>query len=260
MLIEFIGIEAASVFPFELILPPHFARVQLVLGPVLRHLLQHRRRHVLVRQLLEDLLRTLRHVARSGKDEGHGSDGRRHHPQGDLVAGVPNALTRVVRVPVVVSWPDVHEWRVVTQGQHPQPDSVQNVDHAGNPGKLTEGHDALAVLVAHPLVVNQTDVLLQQRVQQVHILLLGLDGVGEEAEGLVPLQAVDGHLFDAENDRRFRDVLLYESSCLRIQLHRIRAPVGGLDQDLDAILDQLPDMSRAQRSSSFPNALVFPGK
>ena len=52
----------------------------------------------------------------------------------------------------------------------------------------------LTPLVAHLLVVHQPDVLLQAGVQQIHVVGLRLDGVGEEAEGLVRLQAVHGDL------------------------------------------------------------------
>ena len=64
-----------------------------------RHLVQHRRRHVLVRQLLEYLLRALTHVARPSEDERHRADGVGHQAQADLVTGVTDALAGVVAVP-----------------------------------------------------------------------------------------------------------------------------------------------------------------
>ena len=46
----------------------HLAGVQLILGAVHRHLVQHRRRDVLVRQLLKYLLSALAHVAGPRED------------------------------------------------------------------------------------------------------------------------------------------------------------------------------------------------
>ena len=43
----------------------------------------------------------------------------------------------------------------------------------------------LTVLIAHLLIVHEPDVLLQTGVQQVHVVRLGFDRVGEEAEGFV---------------------------------------------------------------------------
>ena len=45
---------------------------------------------------------------------------------------------RVVRVPVVVRWPNVHERRVVAQGQHAEAKPVEDVCHAGNARELAE--------------------------------------------------------------------------------------------------------------------------
>ena len=74
--------------------------------------------------------------------------------------------------------------------------------------KLPQDQQNLTVLIAHPLVVDEPDVLLQAGVQQVHVVRLRLDRVGEEAEGLVAHQAVHGHLLHAEDHRGLRDVLL----------------------------------------------------
>lgn len=69
---------------------------------VLRHLVQHVGRHVLVRQLLDDLLRSLRHVTGAGEDEGERPQRARHHAKRDLVAGVPHRLPRHLRIAIVV--------------------------------------------------------------------------------------------------------------------------------------------------------------
>ena len=86
--------------PCNIICSADLACVELVLGAVLCHLVQHGGRHVLVRQLLEDLLRALADVARPGEDESHRADGVGHQAQADLVPRVPDALPRVVAVPV----------------------------------------------------------------------------------------------------------------------------------------------------------------
>ena len=73
--------------------PPYLANVELPPVPLLGDLLEHRGRHVLVGQLLEDLLRALRHVPRPSEDERQRPDRLRHQPEGDLVAGVADALS-----------------------------------------------------------------------------------------------------------------------------------------------------------------------
>ena len=71
---------------------------------MLGHLVQHGGRYVLVGQLLEDLLRALAHVARPREDERHRADRIWHQAQADLVPRVPDALPRVVAVPVCTRW------------------------------------------------------------------------------------------------------------------------------------------------------------
>ena len=50
----------------------------------------------------------------------------------------------MVRVSVVVGWPDVHKWRMVTQSKHAETKTVEDVDHASDAGKLAKRHHTLA--------------------------------------------------------------------------------------------------------------------
>ena len=59
VLLELCLIVAATHLPLELVRPPDLAGVQLVDVPVQGDLLKHVRGHVLMGQLLEDLLGTL---------------------------------------------------------------------------------------------------------------------------------------------------------------------------------------------------------
>ena len=56
-----------------------------------------------------------------------------------------------------------HEGGVVPQGQEPQTQAVEDVDHACHPGVLPKCHHPLPALVHHPLVVNQPDILKGKR-------------------------------------------------------------------------------------------------
>ena len=60
--------------------------------------------------------------------------------------------------------------------------------------------------------------LLEQGVQQGHVGLLGLDGVGEEGVGLVGLQQVDGDGLHPQDEGRLRDVLLDHRPHTRVRL------------------------------------------
>ena len=66
------------------------------------------------------------------------------------------------------------------------------------------------------LVVDEADVLLKAGVEELHVVLLRLDGVREEAEGLVALQAVDRDLLHAKHHRRLGYVLLHHCPNLGI--------------------------------------------
>lgn len=103
----------------QMVVAADLTSIDLVGSAVVGHLAKHVRRHVLVGQILENLLSALRHIARAGKDECHRSDGLGHHAQRYLVASVAHGLTGHTRVAVVVRWSDVHEGRVVTQCQQP---------------------------------------------------------------------------------------------------------------------------------------------
>ena len=50
----------------------------------------------------------------------------------------------MMRVPVVVRRADVHEGCVVPKCQHPEAQTVEDVDHASDAGKLAECHHAMA--------------------------------------------------------------------------------------------------------------------
>ncbi len=68
----------------------------------------------------------------------------------------------------------MHEGSVMSEGKKPKPDTVEDVNHSGDAGELAEGDDTLPRLVDHLLVVDQADLLLQARVQQGHVVGLGL--------------------------------------------------------------------------------------
>ena len=76
----------------------------------------------------------------------------------------------------------------------------------------------ITILIAHFFVVDEPDVLLEACVEQVHVVRLRLDGVGEEAEGLVALQGVDGNLLHAEDHACLGNVLLNHGSHLLVGL------------------------------------------
>ena len=84
-----------------------------------------------------------------------------------------------------------------------------------------------------------------------------LDGVREEAEGLVAHEAVDGDLLDAEDDGRVRQVFLDDGSGVCVRLHRVRASVGRLHDHLDALPDQLSNVLGSQGCAPLPDRLVL---
>ena len=194
-------------------------------------------------------------IAGPCEHERHRSDRLWHHVQRDLITRVSDTLSGVMRVPVVVSLTDVHEGGVVAECQEPQPDTMEDVDHARLAGVLTEGDHPAPAGVAHRLVVHAAHVLLQHGVQQVHVVGLGLDRVGEETEGLVGDERVNGNLLDSEDTGSLTDVLLYLGSNVGVGRHGVGSPVGGLDQHLHSLLDEFPHVLRTQGSSPLPHRL-----
>ena len=71
-----------------------------------------------------------------------------------------------------------------------------------------------------------TAYLLQDGVQQRHVGLLRLDGVREEAVGLVGDERVDGHLLHAHDDRCLADVLLDLGSGVAVGLAGMTSSVS----------------------------------
>ena len=66
----------------------------------------------------------------------------------------------------------------------------------------------------------------------------------KETECFVAHEAVDGHLLDPKDNRAVGQVLLDDGPGAGVGLHRVGPSVGGLDDDLDALPDQLADMGR----------------
>ena len=90
-------------------------------------LLQHVGRHVLVRELLDDLLSALRHVPGPSEHERQSSQRAGQHAERHLVARVPHRLARHLRVAVVVRRTDMLKRRrqrslVLPCGEGPQLD------------------------------------------------------------------------------------------------------------------------------------------
>ena len=73
---------------------------------------------------------------------------------------------------------------------------MQDINHASNTSILSKGHHPLPTCVTHPLIVNTSHILLEHGIEQVHVVWLGLDCVGEEAVGLVGDQGINWNLSD----------------------------------------------------------------
>ena len=80
-----------------------------------------------------------------------------------------------MRIPVIVCRTYVHEGGVMAEGEKSKPYPIEDIYHSGDAGELAERNDALSRLVDHLLIVNKTNFLLQARVQQGHIIRLGLE-------------------------------------------------------------------------------------
>ncbi len=86
-----------------------------------------------------------------------------------------------------------------------------------------------------------------------------LDGVREEAKRFIAHQAVNRNLLDPEDDRAVRQVFQDDGTSTGIWLNGIGPPIGRLDDDLDALLDQFLNMLRGKWGSTFPYWLALPG-
>ena len=62
-----------------------------------------------------------------------------------------NSPNQVLPQPVVVRRADVHEGSMVSKCKHAKSQTIQDVDHARDAGKLSKGHHPLALDIAHPL-------------------------------------------------------------------------------------------------------------
>lgn len=95
---------------------------------------------------------------------------------------------------------------------------MQNVDHSGNSSVFPESNQSLPVSVHQLLVVDETDVLLQTGIQERHIGLLCLDGMREEAVGLLRDKCVHRNLLNAEDNGRLADIFLDSGASIEISL------------------------------------------
>lgn len=73
----------------------------------------------------------------------------------------------------------------MSERKQTQSEPMQNVYHARNARILSERHQTLTGLVDNALVIDQTNVLFQYRVQQLHVRFLRFDGVRKEAIGFL---------------------------------------------------------------------------
>lgn len=121
---------------------------------------------------------------------------------------------------------------------------MQYIHHTSHPGVLAKGDYSLTIGVGKLLVIQETYVLFQDRVQEGHITLLCLDGVREEAVRLVGDQLVHRYLLDAEDDRGRADVLLKQGACRLVRLGGIRSSVAGLHNHLHARPDEAANVRR----------------
>lgn len=143
------------------------------------------------------------------------------------------------------------------QRQQPQAQSMQNVDHTSDPCVLAESHEPLAIVIRELLVIQQPDVLVEYGVEHGHVGLLGLDGVREEAVGLVGYELVDRHLLHSEYHRGAADVLLHQGTGVQVGLGRIGTTIARLDDDLDAGADQPAHVGGRHGGATLPYRLVL---
>lgn len=102
-----------------------------------------------------------------------------------------------------------HEWRMVSQSKQSQSQTMQNVHHSSDARILAECHLPLTIFVNYLFIIDQTNILLQNSVQQGHIGFLRFYCVRKEAIGFGRNERVHWHLFYAENNTRVADVFLH---------------------------------------------------
>lgn len=129
-----------------------------------------------MRQMLEELLSSLRHVAGSSEYEDQWPERARQAAKCDFIATVTHGVLSSqvtafavlslthnshVTVAIVVRQCNMQKRSMMTKCEEAQSDTVKNVDETRVAGPLSEVDQALAVRVTDFLVINQSTFLKQ---------------------------------------------------------------------------------------------------
>lgn len=134
---------------------------------------------------------------------------------------------------------------------------MENIDSSSDSSHFSKRYHPVPLIIHELFVVDESDSLLEDGVQERHVTFLRFNGVGEDAVGFVGDQLVDWDLFHAENDAGFGNVFLDYGASVQVVLHRVGPAVAGLHYNFDSISDEFPHLDWGERGPAFPDALVF---
>ncbi len=213
---------------------------------------------LLEREPVEDLLRTLRDVARAGEPDDERPEARGQPLAADPVADAGELLEGVVEAGVLVREPHVRQRRGEALGGEALPERPERVEHPGVPGVPAEEDEASAPAVGDRLVVDERRPELEEAPQHRHVRALPLDDVGEVDVGPARPEFLDRDLLHPQDDTARVEVSRDLGPGGPVRRVVERAQVRGLDAEGDAVLaDQLGDVVGRQRRPTLPAVLVL---
>ena len=138
-------------------------------------------------------------------------------------------------------------------------EAQQAFNHSGVPGVQAEEDQPAVFFVGDPLVVDQCGLEIDQALQQGHVLILPLDGVGKKEVDLFFLKQRDRDFLYRHDHVGRPQVLRYDGPCGPVFFVLEDADAGGLGDELQPVIkSQVPQVGRNQGHASLPLVFVFP--
>jgi hypothetical protein len=211
--------------------------------------------HVLVRQVVEDLLRALRGVPGSGEADDQGMKLGRHPLATDLLGDARERHVGVLEVEVLVRELERREWRrdpIRFEAPSERPERVQ---HPGVSREPSEEDEAPAAIVHDLLVVHERCTQVHQAPEHRHVRGLPLDDVREEQVRGPGDELRLRDLLHADDEAALRERGGHPRPHAAVRLVGERTDLRGLHEDVEPVADELRHVIGGQRHAPLPSVL-----
>eukprot|EP00760_Papus_ankaliazontas_P025863 PhM_4_TR289/c0_g1_i1/m.52267 len=231
-----------DVLPVFVGLVPHFGQVSAV--------------HVLAGQEMEHLLRREGYAAAAGHDHGEWADLLRQSVLANELTHLKEVGTGGLKRAVLSGEGAVQERRREALGKERDAETVQRVDKTGE-ARVGAELDNTTVGSDNAFIINEPNVLLENCVQEGHIVRLGFDGVREHHVRAVGYKQVRGHFFYGDDRAGGGKIFVELGTSIGVLIIREASDRRRLHNHLDALVDKRADLPRRQGCAALPLVLVL---